>query len=59
MDSDGLQKLQDLLEELPDRPQRQDSTGRQLRDLHSVANKLGMQDAADALKEAFFQNDER
>jgi hypothetical protein len=55
----SLKRLQDLLEELPDRPQRQDSTGTQLRDLHSVANKLGMYDAADALKNAFFQNDEQ
>lgn len=59
MDKDGLKKLQNLLEEIPDKPQRQDSTGRQLRDLHAVANKLGMQDAADALKNIFFQNDER
>jgi hypothetical protein len=58
MDKDGLKRLQNLLEELPNKPQRQDSTGRQLRDLHSVANKLGMYDAADALKNAFFQNDD-
>lgn len=58
MDKEGLKRLQNLLEELPNKPQRQDSTGRQLRDLHSVANKLGMYDAADALKNAFFQNDD-
>ena len=59
MDKDGLKRLQNLLEEIPDKPQRQDSTGRQLRDLRAVANKLGMYDAADALKNAFFQNDEK
>lgn len=58
MDGDGLNQLRELLEEIPDKPQRQDSTGRQLRDLRAVANKLGMHDAEQALLNAFFRNDE-
>lgn len=37
----------DTLAELPQMPQRQDSTATQLRDLVAVANRLGMYDAAD------------
>lgn len=42
-----------LLNGIPSRPQRQDSTMEQLHDLVLVANRLGMYDAADAIKQAF------
>ena len=35
---------------VPELPQRQDSTYEQLKDLYVVANKLGMYDAADSVK---------
>lgn len=37
--------------QIPQWPQRQDSTLDQLIDLHSVANRLGYYDAADFLKQ--------
>lgn len=40
----------DLLKKIPKLTQRQDSTMEQLRDLVSVAEKLGMYDAADVIK---------
>jgi len=43
-------KRKKLLDEIPDKPQRQDSTQEQLSDLLAVANKLGMYDAADTIK---------
>jgi hypothetical protein len=43
--------LSDLLAELPVKPQRQDSVSEQLADLRMVANRLGMYDAADAIKQ--------
>jgi hypothetical protein len=43
----------DLLAYLPALPQRQDSTKEQLADLRLVANRLGMYDAADALRQLF------
>lgn len=42
--------LKALLEQLPQQPQRQDSTTAQLADLHAFANRLGLYDAADAIK---------
>ena len=39
-----------LLSAIPHLPQRQDSTDAQLRDLRAVANRLGMYDAADLLR---------
>lgn len=42
--------LKALLEQLPQQPQRQDSTEAQLADLHAFANRLGLYDAADAIK---------
>ncbi|ASJ88775.1 hypothetical protein ACEP6V_21100 [Pseudomonas aeruginosa] len=43
-------KLKELLETIPQQPQRQDSTKAQLADLHAFANRLGLYDAADAIK---------
>jgi hypothetical protein len=43
-------KLKELLETIPQQPQRQDSTRAQLADLHAFANRLGLYDAADAIK---------
>jgi hypothetical protein len=37
-------------EDIPERPQRQDSLNDQLEDLVAVANRLGMYDAADYLQ---------
>jgi hypothetical protein len=42
--------LTSILESLPQRPQRQDSTEDQLRDLAAVADRLGMYDAADSIR---------
>lgn len=44
------EQLKKLLEQLPQQPQRQDSTKAQLADLHAFANRLGLYDAADAIK---------
>lgn len=43
-------RLKQLLDQLPQQPQRQDSTHAQLADLHAFANRLGLYDAADAIK---------
>lgn len=43
-------QLKALLEQIPPQPQRQDSTKAQLADLHAFANRLGLYDAADAIK---------
>ena len=40
----------DILRQIPNCPQRQDSTNDQLRDLQCVANILGMYDAADVIR---------
>jgi hypothetical protein len=40
----------EFLKSIPVLPQRQDSTSKQLSDLIMVANRLGMYDAADAIK---------
>lgn len=42
--------LQEVLKQTPRQPQRQDSTNDQLRDLRDFANKLGMYDAADVIR---------
>jgi hypothetical protein len=42
-----------LLDSIPSLPQRQDSLTDQLTDLHAVANRLGMYDAADAITQMF------
>ena len=42
---------------VPILPQRQDSTLDQLRDLYDVANRLGMQDAADVVRNVIEQTD--
>jgi hypothetical protein len=42
--------------DLPKLPQRQDSTTDQMRDLYDVANKLGLHDAADCIREHFLKN---
>lgn len=44
------QNLRSVLEGLPQLPQRQDSTAAQLADLRVIANRLGLYDAADAIK---------
>lgn len=43
-------ELQKVLKELPKQNQRQDSTNDQLADLRDFANKLGMYDAADIIR---------
>lgn len=43
-------RLKLLLEQIQQQPQRQDSTRAQLADLHAFANRLGLYDAADAIK---------
>ena len=42
--------MSNLLDGIPSQPQRQDSAIAQLYDLVRVANRLGMHDAADAIK---------
>lgn len=44
------QNLRSVLASLPQLSQRQDSTAAQLADLRVIANKLGLYDAADAIK---------
>ena len=47
----GRDYMKRILDKLPkDRPQRQDSLRDQLQDLQAVANRLGMYDAADYLR---------
>jgi len=48
-----IQKRKELLSDVPEKPNRQDSLNSQLRDLVAVAQKLGMQDAADFIKNQF------
>jgi hypothetical protein len=43
-------QLKQLMEQIPQQPQRQDSTDSQLADLYTVANRLGLYDAADIIK---------
>ena len=43
-------QLKQLLDQIPQMPQRQDSTRDQLADLHAFANRLGLYDAAAAIK---------
>lgn len=45
--------IEDLLSKLPVLNQRQDSVIEQLNDLRKVANRLGMYDAADAIRQLF------
>lgn len=45
--------MSDLLGAIPKLPQRKDSLSDQLADLRSVANRLGMYDAADAIGQIF------
>lgn len=42
--------LETLLQRIPQQPQRQDSTHAQLADLYAVAIRLGLYDAADAIR---------
>ncbi len=44
------ERYRNLLEHIPQQSQRQDSTQAQLADLHAFANRLGLYDAADAIK---------
>ena len=50
LDDIRLENLRALLKQIPQQPQRQDSTMDQLEDLVAVANQCGMYDAADWLK---------
>jgi len=43
--------LREVTKHIPDMPQRQDSTTDQLRDLVCVAQRLGLYDAADIVKQ--------
>lgn len=45
--------MSDILDLVPKLTQRQDDVLSQLQDLHRVANKMGMYDAADALAQKF------
>jgi hypothetical protein len=45
-----IEKRKALLEQVPEKPQRQDSVRAQLLDLLAVAERLGMYDASDFLK---------
>ena len=42
--------LRAVLDKIEQQPQRQDSTTAQLSNLHTFANRLGLYDAADAIK---------
>lgn len=44
----------DMLAKVPEMAQRQDSVTEQVKDLLAVATKMGMYDARDWLREAFF-----
>lgn len=44
------ENLRSVFHSIPQQPQRQDSTREQLADLHAFANRLGLYDAADAIK---------
>ncbi|WP_019584193.1 hypothetical protein [Thioalkalivibrio sp. ALE16] len=43
----------DAIQTIPLQPQRQDALSAQLEDLHRAAKRLGLCDAADALRSAF------
>lgn len=43
----------EFIDSIPQQPQRQDSVMEQLADLRVAANKLGLHDAADAIRQAF------
>ncbi|HDS1721733.1 hypothetical protein NPS53_09485 [Pseudomonas putida] len=43
-------QLKTVFDQIPRQPQRQDSTNQQLLDLHAFADRLGLYDAADAIK---------
>jgi hypothetical protein len=47
------ENLRSVLARIPQQPQRQDSAKAQLADLHAFANRLGLYDAADAIKTMF------
>jgi len=51
-DSSSSAKVESYVErhDIPELPQRQDSTQAQLQDLRAVAERLGMYDAADLLR---------
>lgn len=42
--------METLLQQIPQQPQRQDSTHAQLADLYAVSIRLGLYDAADAIR---------
>ena len=42
--------LEAILQQIPQQPQRQDSTHAQLADLYAFAIRLGLYDAADAIR---------
>lgn len=44
------ENLRSVFQSIPQQPQRQDATREQLADLHAFANRLGLYDAADAIK---------
>jgi hypothetical protein len=46
----------EIRDQIPSLPQRQDSTTDQLRDLMAVANKLGMYDACDWIRDRLEKN---
>lgn len=45
------ERMKQLLELIPQQPQRQDSAAAQLADLQAFANRLGFYDAADVIKD--------
>ena len=45
-----IKMLEEILNQIPNQPQRQDSMLEQLNDLHRLAITLGMYDAADGLR---------
>lgn len=47
---ESAQRMQELLDETKQKPQRQDSLDAQLRDLAALGNKHGMYDAADLVQ---------
>lgn len=44
------ESTKEIIRKIPQQIQRQDSTEQQLKELHAVANRLGMYDAADVIK---------
>ena len=45
-----MTEIKEILKTIPQQSQRQDSTASQLEDLIPVANRLGLYDAADAIR---------